>query len=186
MAPASVPAIPVINLSSFFSESATPAAKENTAKEVVEKCSINGCIAITGHGIPTEFLDESFNLAKRLFDLPMGEKMKAPHPAEMVPHRGYSAPGKERTFEKDEFNASDADHRSMLQATQDWKVSVSMGRCFLCTRPLRQSDASLICTRKAMRWATTRIREIITSGSPMTHCPIFVHFPPKSSSACAS
>lgn len=51
--------------------------------------------------------------------------MKAPHPAAMVPHRGYSAPGKERTFEKDNFNASDADHKSILQATQYWKVSVS-------------------------------------------------------------
>ena len=124
MVPSLEASIPVVDLSPFFSEGATKSTKEDTAKEVAEKCSINGCLAITGHGIPAEFLNEAFDLAKTLFDLPMEDKMKAPHPTGMVPHRGYSAPGKERTFEKDEFDASDADHKGMLQATQDWKVSL--------------------------------------------------------------
>lgn len=127
MAPNSEASIPVVNLSPFFSRGATQSTKESTAKEVAEKCSVNGCLAITGHGIPTEFLNEAFDLAKTLFDLPIEDKMKAPHPAGMVPHRGYSAPGKERTFEKEEFDGSDADHKSMLQATQDWKESYEVG-----------------------------------------------------------
>ena len=130
MGPSSEASIPVVDLSPFFSEGATQSSKEATAKEVAEKCSISGCLAITGHGIPTEFLNEAFDLAKTLFGLPMEDKMKAPHPTGMVPHRGYSAPGKERTFEKDEFDSSDADHKSMLQATQDWKVSVRVNGLF--------------------------------------------------------
>ena len=130
MVPTLESSIPLVNLSPFFSEGATQSTKEDAAKEVAAKCSINGCLAITGHGIPTEFLNEAFDLAKTLFDLPVEDKMKAPHPPGMVPHRGYSAPGKERTFEKEEFNASDADHKSMLQATQDWKVSVRVSGLF--------------------------------------------------------
>ena len=123
MAATAAASIPLVDLSPFLSTNAPCSARQETAKEVADKCSQNGCLAITGHGIPHEFLDAAFNLQKKLFDLPMEDKMKAPHPAGMVPHRGYSAPGKERAFAKDDLDASDAVHRQMLRETQNWKVS---------------------------------------------------------------
>lgn len=35
-------------------------------------------------------------MSKRLFDLSLEDKMKAPHPEGMTPHRGYSGFGRER------------------------------------------------------------------------------------------
>ncbi|KAL9610530.1 MAG: hypothetical protein Q9167_004768 [Letrouitia subvulpina] len=78
---------------------------------------MNGCHAITGHGVPPELLQQAFSLAKSLFNLPMEDKMKAPHPAGMTPHRGYSAPGKERAFQRADHDASDAERRRLLQMT---------------------------------------------------------------------
>ena len=120
----STASIPVVDLSPFLSKNISSTQQRRlSAKEAATKCSQNGCLAITGHGIPAEFLKEAFNLMRELFELSMGDKMKAPHPAGTVPHRGYSAPGKERVFEKAEYNASDAEHKQMLLETQDWKVS---------------------------------------------------------------
>ncbi|KAL9122792.1 MAG: hypothetical protein Q9187_000654 [Circinaria calcarea] len=127
MATASPASIPVVDLSSFTTKDADIATRRQTAKEVAEKCSVNGCLAITGHNVPPELLEEAFNLTRHLFDLPMEEKMKAPHPAGLIPHRGYSAPGKERAFQKEDHDASDAKRQEMLHQTQDWKESYEVG-----------------------------------------------------------
>ncbi|MCJ1405378.1 hypothetical protein MMC11_008605 [Xylographa trunciseda] len=119
--------IPVIDLSAFTTKGTDFAARQQIAKEAAEKCSINGCLAITGHGVPPELLAEAFDLTRRLFDLPKEDKMKAPHPAGMVPHRGYSAPGKERAFQKGDHDQSDAQRQEMLRMTQDWKESYEVG-----------------------------------------------------------
>ncbi|CAF9917161.1 hypothetical protein IMSHALPRED_003480 [Imshaugia aleurites] len=37
-----------------------------------------------------ELLERAFDMSKKLFDLPLEDKLKAPHPKIMTPHRGYS------------------------------------------------------------------------------------------------
>ncbi|KAL9040165.1 MAG: hypothetical protein Q9214_004594 [Letrouitia sp. 1 TL-2023] len=121
------PCIPVVDIAPFTTPSTTLSARRKAAQELAEKCAVNGCLAITGHGITPELLQQAFGLAKSLFNLPIEDKMKAPHPAGMTPHRGYSAPGKERAFQKADHDASDAERRRLLQMTQDWKESYEVG-----------------------------------------------------------
>jgi hypothetical protein len=43
---------------------------------------------------------KAFNLAENLFNLLYEDKMKAPHPDGMVPHRGYSGMGRDNSAAK--------------------------------------------------------------------------------------
>ena len=45
-----------------------------------------------------ERVKEAFAMSKKLFALPDEDKMKAPHPKSMFPHRGYSRPGREKAY----------------------------------------------------------------------------------------
>ncbi|MCJ1323187.1 hypothetical protein MMC15_008541 [Xylographa vitiligo] len=136
--------IPVIDLSSFTTKGADSAAGRQTAKEAAEKFSNNGCLAITGDGVPPELLVEAFDLTRRLFDLPQEDKMKAPHPAGMVPRRGYSAPGKERAFQNGDHDHSDAQRQEMLRMTQNWKGSSGAVKNKIKTPPRDNADAFLL------------------------------------------
>ena len=113
--------IPTVDLSPFTSDTVDKNSREETAKQLAEACRLNGCVGIIGHGVRTELLSEAFGVAKQLFDLPMDEKMKAPHPKNAVPHRGYSAPGMEKAYTKEDL-AKDKDHRDKLRRIIDCKV----------------------------------------------------------------
>lgn len=113
--------IPTVDLSSFTTEASSDAARQEAAKQLARACHLNGCVGITGHGVPSELLKKGFEVAERLFDLPMEEKLKAPHPRGAVPHRGYSAPGMEKAYTKEDLEKED-DHREKLRKIVDCKV----------------------------------------------------------------
>ena len=70
----------------------------------------------------TGLLRRAFEMSMNLFDLPMEEKMKAPHPKGSMPHRGYSAPGKEKAFTKEDLETDDEARRESLRKIMDCKA----------------------------------------------------------------
>jgi isopenicillin N synthase-like dioxygenase len=110
--------IPIVDLSPFTSGGDLE-SRRRAAKDLAEKGHINGSVGISGHGVSSDSLKAAFALVKKLFELPYEDKMKAPHPDAVVPHRGYSGMGREKgaaktatetdnSAEKDEYlNASD-------------------------------------------------------------------------------
>lgn len=87
--------VPSVDISAFTSES-DPTWRQQTAWDFAEKTVHNGCLIITGHGIPPDLLAAAFGASKTFFALPYEDKMKAPHPAAPFPHRGYSHVGREK------------------------------------------------------------------------------------------
>ena len=55
--------------------------------------------------------------------------MKAPHPASSIPHRGYSAPGIEKVYSKDDLeeNIANEDTGASLRKIQDFKENYEVG-----------------------------------------------------------
>jgi len=97
--------VPITDIRPFTSDKNDPEAQERAAHDLANKASLNGCVGITGHGVPPELLAEAFSMTKKLFDLfdlPHTEKMKAPHPDAPVPHRSYSSIGRENAVQKTE------------------------------------------------------------------------------------
>ena len=116
------PEIPTIDIS-VFTLGGSLESREKTAKEFAQCCRHHGCVGITGHGVPTALLAESFNTAKKLFDLPLEDKMKAPHPDGVTPHRGYSATGREQAAAKAAVDTNDQARKEQLSNITDYKVS---------------------------------------------------------------
>jgi isopenicillin N synthase-like dioxygenase len=130
--------IPIIDLSPFTSSpsssssssSSSPpshtssAARLKAAQDLVRACRDVGFVYVKNHGVPQDELDKAFALSKQFYDLPTGEKMKAPHPPGWAVHRGYSWPGLEKVSgalsEK-----NDEEWVSKLREVQDYKVRPS-------------------------------------------------------------
>lgn len=99
-------------------------SREEAARELARSCRPHGCVAVTGHGVPSALLKEAFDTSKKLFDLPLEEKMKAPHPDAFRPHRGYSAIGRERGAAKGAMDTEDEKRKEELKRVTDYKVSI--------------------------------------------------------------
>ncbi|GAM84309.1 hypothetical protein ANO11243_023030 [Dothideomycetidae sp. 11243] len=120
--------IPTIDLSSF-GPGGSEIDQKAAAAELYEACSRLGFANLKGIGISTERLDDAFAFSRRLFNLPLEEKMKAPHPAQPMPHRGYSPAGMEKVYSKAERDAqveSDEAGES-LRKVEDHKESFEIG-----------------------------------------------------------
>lgn len=113
--------IPIVDISAFTSEGKS-ASQERTAKELARVLESKGYVGITGHGLSAEILGLSFELSRRLFGLPIEEKLKAPHPEEMTPHRGYSGVGREKGGAKGAVDTTDAEAKEELMKIKDYKV----------------------------------------------------------------
>lgn len=126
--------IATVDLSPFTTKdepSTTAHAKRVTAgRALVEACRNLGFVIVTGHGLTEQEISEAFAWTKRLFDLPLAEKMKAPHPSGNMPHRGYSAIGREKVYSMDDLrhHDSDANVGQQLRTISDFKVA-SSHRC---------------------------------------------------------
>ena len=114
--------IPSVDLSAFTAKVNSQARRQEAASILAQSCHLHGCVGITGHGVSTELLRHAFEMSKKLFDLPMEEKMKAPHPKGSTPHRGYSAPGKEKAFTKEDLETDDEARRESLRKIMDCKA----------------------------------------------------------------
>lgn len=67
-------------------------------------------------------LERSFTTSKKIFDLPYEDKMKAPHPDGLVPHRGYSGPGREQVHGSEGAKTDNKVKKRELQKYSDYKV----------------------------------------------------------------
>lgn len=114
--------IPVVDLSPFTSRGDHD-SQVQAADDLRQALSVNGFIAISGHGISSDLLREAFQATKTLFDLSYEEKMRAPHPDGPVPHRGYSGPGRDNVAAKTAIETTDAEQKGMYSNTFDFKVN---------------------------------------------------------------
>jgi len=64
--------IPVVDLAESFLDD--PDSFEATAQEIHRACREMGFFYVSNHGIPQDFVDETFAWSKRFFDLPPAEK----------------------------------------------------------------------------------------------------------------
>jgi isopenicillin N synthase-like dioxygenase len=108
---------------SAFDTDADPKERHAAAKQLGEAAAQHGCAAIIGHGISLERLHEAFDLVRRFYGMPGEDKMKAPRPSEVMHHRGYSMPGRERVAGKESLESEDADAKERLKQVADYKVS---------------------------------------------------------------
>ena len=79
--------IPVVDLSTFATESSTESRLES-ARALYKACHELGFVQI--QGLEPQLIREAFDWSTKLYSLPHGEKMKAPHPDGPMPHRGFS------------------------------------------------------------------------------------------------
>ncbi|KAF2198624.1 putative leucoanthocyanidin dioxygenase, partial [Delitschia confertaspora ATCC 74209] len=126
MASKTVSRIPIIDLSPFTSF-ASLSSRKLAAKDLASTLHLNGSVGITGHGFPASMLQEIFDIAKKLFDLPYEDKMRAPHPSGPTPHRGYSGPGKEMTGRKTALETNDVSKTEEILRAADYKESYEIG-----------------------------------------------------------
>ncbi|KAI1401789.1 Clavaminate synthase-like protein [Hypoxylon fuscum] len=124
--------VPTIDLSIFTAESLQQIPNEQRVK--IGKCLVEtlhrfGFIKITGHGVPKRDIDEALAWTKILFDLPLEEKMKAPHPPGPMPHRGYSSIGKEKVYSQSDVgnHKESGNVGQSLRKTSDFKESYEIG-----------------------------------------------------------
>src|SRR5689334_15726199 len=70
----SLPAIPTINIASFFNGSTVD--KYHVASKVRDACEEIGFFTITGHSVPLELINRTYSVAEQFFDLPLAAKMQ--------------------------------------------------------------------------------------------------------------
>ena len=114
-------AIPIADISPFVSNSDTE-AKKAAAKQLVEAVKPHGWAAITEYGLSAESLQDAFATMRKLFDLPISEKMKAPHPDALLPHRGYLAKEIENSGQVGVIYSTSETEKAFLREAKDWKV----------------------------------------------------------------
>ena len=119
--------VPTVDLSAFANPaSSSPEDRLAAGRALVAACHRFGLAKVKGHGIAQAELDDAFSWVKRLFDLPLDDKMKAPHPAAPMPHRGYSGLGLEKVYSKAEIDmdsqARSGDVEKGLRKISDFKV----------------------------------------------------------------
>lgn len=118
--------IPIVDLSPFTSSEANNLnSQKQAADDLADKLHGNGYVGIVGHNVPLELLQKAFQISKTLFELPYEDKMKAPHPDGTVPHRGYSAIGREKGYAKTAHEAGEDAKQDVELSLTDYKVGVS-------------------------------------------------------------
>ena len=113
--------IPEVDISAFTTNGDLE-SRRRTAKELARCASIHGCCGITGHGIPSQLLKQAFEISEKMFGLPYDEKMKAPHPDALLPHRGFSGVGKEKASGKEVLETDDEEKKKAIGKVSDYKV----------------------------------------------------------------
>ncbi|KAH9905786.1 Clavaminate synthase-like protein [Xylariomycetidae sp. FL2044] len=124
--------VATIDISAFTAgpeQSVSDGDRTKAAQLLVEALHGFGFAKITGHGVSKHELDEAFTWVKRLFDLPYDDKMKAPHPAGPMPHRGYSGIGQEKVYSTADAKGHQGsdDVGKALRKISDFKESYEIG-----------------------------------------------------------
>ncbi|RYC66158.1 hypothetical protein CHU98_g70 [Xylaria longipes] len=115
--------IPVVDMGSWPNGSATDRIR--VASELTDACRRVGFVYVVHHGIPAELLEEAFAWSRRLFNLPLENKMLAPHPPGPSVHRGYSWPGLEKvsqTIYADREEGKQAEDRKVHDVKESYEI----------------------------------------------------------------
>ena len=116
MSPPKIPtSIPVVDLSG--TEQASAAARRRAASEIHRACRETGFFYVSNHGVAQRLIDDEFAQVRRLFDLPLEEKMS------MWMKRSPSAAGYEPIGEQ----ILDSQDLSQQAAPPDLKESFYVG-----------------------------------------------------------
>ena len=145
--------VPIVDFAGWDAK-ATPEQRRNTAKQLTEACRNVGFVYIINHNVGSEKLAQAFDWSKKLFDLPMEQKMLAPHPSGFTVHRGYSQPGLEKVSNA-MGDEDDAELTKKLRQISDVKVNMYLILC----------EVLLNGYRRAMKSAVKAIPTSQTSGS---------------------
>lgn len=123
--------IPVIDFAGWSSDSPN---RQRVAQGIVAAFKKVGFVYIINHSLPEALLDEAFHWSRLFFELPMAEKLQAPHPDGWAVHRGYSWPGLEKVSQA--VRADNKEERAAeLREVPDVKVSPVAGSVpSLCSR----------------------------------------------------
>lgn len=89
--------IPTINIAPYLENPVSEAAAQ-IVKEVRDACMSVGFFSLVGHGIPRTVQDDLFEAAKKLFSLPLDEKLALKHP--ILKNRGYELIGSQSLQEE--------------------------------------------------------------------------------------
>ncbi|KAA6411495.1 MAG: hypothetical protein FRX48_04775 [Lasallia pustulata] len=119
--------IPIVDFSAWSSGSVRQ--RQEIAQDLATACQSLGFVYIVGHGVSPELVHEAFDWSKKLYGLSHEDKMKAPHPPGPTPHRGYSHPGLEKVYSKQDAQGNaveESQGRSLRQVT-DFKESYEIG-----------------------------------------------------------
>ncbi|KAH9904400.1 hypothetical protein F4778DRAFT_61393 [Xylariomycetidae sp. FL2044] len=114
--------VPVVDLSSFSTDAT--ADRLDAARILVQTLRQYGFVQISGHGLSRLEVQEALGWAKKLFDLPTEEKMKAPHPPSNTHHRGYSGISQEKVYTQADLEAQGSGD---LRKISDYKESYEVG-----------------------------------------------------------
>ncbi|KAF2159568.1 hypothetical protein M409DRAFT_70893 [Zasmidium cellare ATCC 36951] len=119
-------AIPIADISAFVGGQ-DEQTKRKAAKQLAEAVKLHGCAGITGHGLPETDLHDAFSTMRKLFDLPLDEKMRAPHPDGPMPHRGYLATAKEKSGKLGAVYSTSESEKTFYSNAIDWKETYDIG-----------------------------------------------------------
>lgn len=117
--PLSQSQIPIVDFSGWTSGGPN---RQQVAQEIVAACKEVGFVYIINHSLSDALLDEAFHWSQRFFELPMTEKLRAPHPDGWAVHRGYSWPGLEKVSQAESAD-NDEERAAHLREVPDVKVS---------------------------------------------------------------
>ena len=93
--------IPLIDLSPILSWSSSTSSRSDVVQAVASACQNYGFFQLTGHGVPLSLQREALACAKRLFDLPLQEKLDmAMSKSYGLSKRGYEAVGGQKLDKK--------------------------------------------------------------------------------------
>lgn len=93
--------IPLIDLSPILCPSSSTSSRSNIVQAVASACQNYGFFQLTGHGISLSLQEEALRCAKRLFDLPLQEKLDISMSTSYgLSKRGYEAVGGQKLDKK--------------------------------------------------------------------------------------
>ena len=92
--------LPVIDISPYLDPSSSPEARRISSATLDKACREFGFFYVTGHGIPTEYLDNLLTLGHTFFQLPQDVKDSIHISKAMDGVRGYQKIGENVTYAK--------------------------------------------------------------------------------------
>ncbi|KAF7517523.1 hypothetical protein G7054_g13796 [Neopestalotiopsis clavispora] len=110
-----------VNMALFYG---TPEEKQSFCDTLVTLLKQKGCIKIQNHRIPADMIHKCFAMTRQFFNLSLDDKMKAKHPPQANPNRGYSYVGQENIAAISGFGKGDGYGPG---TTKDVKETYDMG-----------------------------------------------------------